>query len=68
MLVPKLVCEVSYASGFVWFASVCCSLGCEEHDERALPKYVCCLGYALLKKRILFFIIPITRLAREKHH
>jgi hypothetical protein len=35
MLVPKLVCEVSDASGFAWSVSVCCGLGCEEHDEEA---------------------------------
>jgi len=33
MLVPKLVCEVPYASGFAWFVSVDGCLGCEEHDE-----------------------------------
>jgi hypothetical protein len=33
MSVPKLVCEVSYASGFAWFVSVDGGLGCEEHDE-----------------------------------
>ena len=35
MLVPKLVCEVSDASGFAWFASVCCGLGRKQHDEQA---------------------------------
>jgi hypothetical protein len=35
MRVPKLVCEVSYASCFAWFVSVGCGLGCEEHDQQA---------------------------------
>lgn len=35
MCVPKLVCEVSYASGFAWSVRVYGGLGCEEHDEQA---------------------------------
>jgi len=29
----KLVCEMSYASGFAWSVRVEGGLGCEEHDE-----------------------------------
>jgi hypothetical protein len=35
MLVPKLVCEVSDASGFAWFARVYCGLSRKQHDEQA---------------------------------
>ena len=35
MSVPKLVCEVSYASGSAWFVRGDGGLGCEEHDEQA---------------------------------
>jgi hypothetical protein len=35
MPVPKLVCEVPYASGSAWFVGVYGCLGCEEHDEEA---------------------------------
>jgi hypothetical protein len=35
MPVPKLVCEVSYASGFAWSVRVDGGLCCEEHDEQA---------------------------------
>jgi hypothetical protein len=35
MPVPKLVCEVSDASGFAWPACVEGGLRCEEHDEEA---------------------------------
>jgi hypothetical protein len=35
MSVSKLVCEVSDASGFAWFARVYCGLGREQHDEQA---------------------------------
>jgi hypothetical protein len=33
MRVPKLVCEVSDASGFVWFVRVYGGLCGEEHDQ-----------------------------------
>jgi hypothetical protein len=35
MPVPKLVCEVSYASGSAWFVRVDGGLCREEHDEQA---------------------------------
>lgn len=35
MAVPKLVCEVSDASGFAWFVRVDGGLGSEKHDEQA---------------------------------
>jgi hypothetical protein len=35
MSVPKLVCEVSYASCLAWSVCVYGCLGCEEHDEQA---------------------------------
>ena len=35
MRVPKLVCEVSDASGSAWFVNVYGGLGSEEHDEQA---------------------------------
>jgi len=31
MLVPKSVCEVSYASGFAWFVRVDCGLSRKQH-------------------------------------
>jgi hypothetical protein len=44
MRVPKLACEVSYASGFAWFMSVYGCLGCEEHDEQAELGVECDFG------------------------
>jgi len=35
MPVPKLVCEVPYASGSAWFVGVYGGLCCEEHDKEA---------------------------------
>jgi hypothetical protein len=34
MPVPKLACEVSYASGFAWSVGVYGCLSCEQHDEQ----------------------------------
>jgi hypothetical protein len=34
MCVPKLVHEVSDASGSAWFVSVYGGFGCEKHDEQ----------------------------------
>ena len=44
MPVPKLVCEVSYASGSVWFVRVDGGLCCEEHDEQAELSVERCSG------------------------
>ena len=35
MFVPKLGCEVPYASGSPWFVSVDGCLGCGKHYEKA---------------------------------
>jgi hypothetical protein len=32
MVIPKLVCEVSDASGFAWFVDVDSGLNCKQHD------------------------------------